>query len=258
MTISAMNNNGAAPTAPLLEKSRASGQAGGQSRFGKQLAEQQTVLPLGQSGNSEGVSGTVQHLGQKDYLKLMTAQFLNQDPTHPIKNGQFLGQLAQFGTVSGIRALKQQFAQLANAMQTGQTLRAASLIGHDVLVAKNSAKLGEDGVMTGSVNVPPGGGNVRLIVSNRAGEPVKQIDLGTVNGGLVDFSWHGETARGESAPAGTYTINAQLVGDRRTKALPTYMEGQIKSVRLGDRGNVTLSVAGLGDVDLNDIRQVSG
>ena len=41
-------------------------------------------------------------LQQEAFLELMIAQFRNQDPFKPMENGDFLGQLAQFGTVSGI------------------------------------------------------------------------------------------------------------------------------------------------------------
>jgi len=39
-------------------------------------------------------------LGQAEFLELMTAQLRYQDPLKPMENGDFLGQMAQFGTVS--------------------------------------------------------------------------------------------------------------------------------------------------------------
>ena len=43
-----------------------------------------------------------QVLGQKDFLKLMTAQMQNQDPFSPMENADFVAQMAQFSTVTGI------------------------------------------------------------------------------------------------------------------------------------------------------------
>ena len=37
---------------------------------------------------------------------LMITQFRNQDPFQPLENGEFLGQLAQFSTVSGIAEMR--------------------------------------------------------------------------------------------------------------------------------------------------------
>ena len=39
-------------------------------------------------------------LGAADFVKLMTAQLQQQDPTKPVDNTQMLAQLAQFSTLS--------------------------------------------------------------------------------------------------------------------------------------------------------------
>ena len=41
-------------------------------------------------------------LGQSDFLKLMTTQLQNQDPFSPMENGDFIAQMAQLSTVTGI------------------------------------------------------------------------------------------------------------------------------------------------------------
>jgi flagellar basal-body rod modification protein FlgD len=40
-------------------------------------------------------------LGSGDFLKLMTAQMQNQDPTAPVDNKEMLAQMAQFSTLAG-------------------------------------------------------------------------------------------------------------------------------------------------------------
>ena len=58
---------------------------------------------LSQLGYSQrATQGPDEQLGQEDFLRLMLAQLDNQDPFAPMESGEFLGQLAQFGTVSGI------------------------------------------------------------------------------------------------------------------------------------------------------------
>ena len=80
-------------------------------------------------------------LGQEDFLTLMISQFRNQDPFEPMDNGDFLGQLAQFGTVSGIENLNSAFAGLAGSIQSEQALQAANLVGRDVLAATDIGPL---------------------------------------------------------------------------------------------------------------------
>ncbi len=67
-------------------------------------------------------------LGQEDFLTLMITQFQNQDPFEPMDNGQFLGQLAQFSTVSGIDSLNSGFAGLEGALRDEQALQAAGIL----------------------------------------------------------------------------------------------------------------------------------
>ncbi len=41
-------------------------------------------------------------LGQADFLKMLTTQLSNQDPTDPVDNKEMLAQMAQFSSVAGI------------------------------------------------------------------------------------------------------------------------------------------------------------
>ena len=51
-----------------------------------------------QPGERSGYSA----LGQGDFLKLMTAQLQQQDPTSPVDSKEMLAQLAQFQSLGGI------------------------------------------------------------------------------------------------------------------------------------------------------------
>jgi flagellar basal-body rod modification protein FlgD len=52
-------------------------------------------------------------LDQADFLALMTAQLKNQDPTKPVDNSEYVAQLAQFSTVSGIAESNTSLAAIA-------------------------------------------------------------------------------------------------------------------------------------------------
>jgi flagellar basal-body rod modification protein FlgD len=45
-------------------------------------------------------------LDQADFLRLMTTQLKNQDPTKPLDGQQFMAQLAQFSSLNGIMDMK--------------------------------------------------------------------------------------------------------------------------------------------------------
>ena len=58
-------------------------------------------------------------LGQEDFLKLMVAQLKNQDPSNPVENSEFLGQIAQFSMVNGIDGLGSSFDSVASSLAVG-------------------------------------------------------------------------------------------------------------------------------------------
>ena len=81
-------------------------------------------------------------LGQGDFLTLMTTQLKNQDPFKPLDSGAFLGQLAQFGTVSGLAGLQTSFDSLKTSLISNQALQAASLVGRAALVDSSTMATG--------------------------------------------------------------------------------------------------------------------
>jgi flagellar basal-body rod modification protein FlgD len=52
-------------------------------------------------------------LDQTDFLALMTAQLKNQDPTKPVDNSEYVAQMAQFSTVSGLQQSNTTLASIA-------------------------------------------------------------------------------------------------------------------------------------------------
>ncbi|MDP6191205.1 MAG: flagellar hook capping FlgD N-terminal domain-containing protein, partial [Gammaproteobacteria bacterium] len=56
-------------------------------------------------------------LGQDDFLKLLTTQLQYQDPMEPMENGEFLGQMAQFSTVTGITEMQTSLENMVSAFQ---------------------------------------------------------------------------------------------------------------------------------------------
>ncbi len=55
-------------------------------------------------------------LDQADFLKLMTTQLQNQDPTKPLDGQQFMAQLAQFSTLNGIMDMKASLDKLVTTL----------------------------------------------------------------------------------------------------------------------------------------------
>ena len=77
----------------------------------------------GRAANAVNAKKT--ELGQEDFLALMVAQLKNQDPFKPMDPSQYVGQLAQFSSVSGLASMNQQITSLTNSLRGNQVLDGA-------------------------------------------------------------------------------------------------------------------------------------
>lgn len=198
-------------------------------------------------------------LGGTDFLTLMLAQLQNQDPTSPVDSNEFLSQLASLSEVQGITQLNTSFNALSNSLVSSQALQASSLLGHQALVTSSTGTLSAaGGTLSGAVNVPQTSSQVVLNISNSSGVLVDSINLGGQSAGLANFSWNGETSSGSQAPAGTYTLSAQVAGVAGGTAIPTLVNGTVDSVTMGSGSTgLTLNIAGLGSVPFSSVQQIS-
>ena len=198
-------------------------------------------------------------LGGTDFLTLMLAQLKNQDPTSPVDSNEFLSQLASLSEVQGITQLNTSFSALSNSLVSGQALQASSLLGHQALVASSTATLSTaGGTVTGAVSVPQTSSDVTLNITNSSGVLVNSINLGAQSAGLANFTWNGQTTSGSTAPAGTYSLSAQVSGVTGGTAITTLVGGTVDSVTMGSGSTgLTLNISGLGSVPFSSVQQIS-
>jgi len=198
-------------------------------------------------------------LGQEDFLTLMVTQFQNQDPFEPMDNGAFLGQLAQFSTVSGIESLNNSFTGLSGSMQDNQALQAAGLVGHKVLAVTDTAYLAGNGPVNGALELPSSASDIQIDITDASGALVQRLSLGQQPAGLVDFSWDGIDSDGRRAGAGQYQLNARVIRGTNSESAATVIEAEIQSVTLGQfGGGMSLNLAGGQSMPLGQIFQIIG
>lgn len=194
-------------------------------------------------------------LGQEDFLELMLTQLKNQDPFKPMESGEFLGQIAQFGTVSGLADLKSSFESLAGSLVSNQALQAAGLVGRAALVESSTVRIGAGQRVTAAVDMPTASGNVRVEVRDAVGQVVREIDLGSRPAGLATFDWDGMTAQGQPAPAGRYTLVAEFQSQGKVEAAETLVSASVESVLFGADG-FSVRLRGIGDVPFGALREI--
>ena len=196
-------------------------------------------------------------LGQEDFLTLMITQFRNQDPFEPMDNGEFLGQLAQFSTVSGIDSLNGAFEGLAGALRDEQALQAANLVGRTVLAETDIAYFDGSTSVGGAVNLGSAATNVQIDITDASGQLVQRLDLGERGAGTVQFDWDGRNADGDIVEPGHYQISSRVIRGANIESVPSYVRADIESVTLGQFGGaMTLNLAGGDSLSLSQVYQI--
>ncbi len=100
-------------------------------------------------------------LGQNDFLLLLTTQLKAQDPLSPMDNSQFVAQLAQFATVSGVTEMSVGLNRLATTLAGDSRSSAPLWLGRVVA--------GPDGAegLVGQVRLDGGGDHVLVMTDGR-------------------------------------------------------------------------------------------
>jgi flagellar basal-body rod modification protein FlgD len=209
------------------------------------------------TSNTSGAASSAKknQLGQDAFLQLMVAQMKNQDPTKPADPTEFLGQLAQFSTVSGIENMKESMNNLSEAMRGSQVLGGTSLVDRVVMAEGNTAALGAEGSVYGSTTVPAGASEVTVVVTDSTGQQVARIPLETTEG-EANFIWDGNTGTGDRAATGNYKFTAVANVGGENKQLTTQLASYVNSVSI-DPATYQLTLnTDIGPIALSAVRKV--
>jgi flagellar basal-body rod modification protein FlgD len=194
-------------------------------------------------------------LGQADFLKLMTAQLQNQDPNAPMDNGQFLGQMAQFSTVSSMGEMANQFKALADQMASSRLLSSGSMIGRSVLAPGTYGSLPTTGSLDGVVRLDTPADGAALYVKDAAGQVVDTFELGPSGSGDYPFSWDGVIADGTKAPPGRYQIQVSVMRGGKADSAQALLYTPITSVGM-NAGELTLNLQNGSKVALTQVTSI--
>ncbi|MEO5812300.1 MAG: flagellar hook assembly protein FlgD [Rhodanobacter sp.] len=209
------------------------------------------VPGVGSSAAQAATIGKEKTIGQADFLSLLVQQMRNQDPTKPMDSSQMVSQLAQISQVSATQALRTSFDALSASLQGNQMLQASSMVGRGVTVPSNAGQLHND-TLDGAVNVPDGGGQVVVRITDAQGNVVRTLDMGMPKAGLVAFHWDGKGDDGKAAPEGVYGLAAQA----GNTAVATYVSGTVNGVGMTSDG-AYLDIEGFGGALLSQVAQIN-
>lgn len=207
---------------------------------------------LGISSQTEAQKAKSDTLGQSDFLKLMTTQLQNQDPFAPMDNGDFIAQMAQFSTVTGIQEINNSIGKLVEEFDQARIATASNLLGHSVLVPGDTGLPDEDGQLHGVLDLPDRTLMTELsYLDAETGEVLHSEDMGPLAAGLVGFSWV-NIPQSILDEGKRIKIRAMIdTGEGPEQLSPSiYSKVVSASVGTGEDKQVLLNVEGYGDLNV--------
>lgn len=191
---------------------------------------------------------------QDRFMTLLVTQMKNQDPLNPLDNAQVTSQLAQLSTVTGIEKMNSTLESLIGSFNSAQSLQAANIIGHGVLVPGAALDVKEGKALMG-VDLPGPADSVQLTIRDAAGNLVRRMNLGPQETGTLPLAWDVKNDDGAAVGDGRYQMEVLAQqGGQKLDAKPLSF-GEVLSVSTGAQG-VKLNVSGLGALTMADVRQI--
>ncbi|WP_428718959.1 flagellar hook assembly protein FlgD [Undibacterium curvum] len=212
----------------------------------------QNLLTAMNGSNSKTKNSTQD--AQDRFMTLLVTQMRNQDPLNPMDNAQVTSQMAQLSTVTGIEKLNASMATMNSNYVASQSLQAANMIGHGVITPGSNIAL-QDGKSVYALDMPQAADKASLVIRDQSGAVVRTIALGALPAGLNNMTWDGKNDAGTTLPNGNYQYEVAASAGNKKLDVTSLCFGVVNSVTAGAQG-VKLTVSGVGQVGMNDVRQI--
>ena len=197
-------------------------------------------------------SGTPQ-LGQDSFLKLLTTQLQNQNPLEPLQNSDFIGQMAQFSTVSGIEQINSTLSTMAAASGQGGLSAVSGLIGRQVLVETAQTRADALGSVAGRVALQaPASSVVVSYADGQSGQVLKTETFGATPAGDLAFGWTDSSLADQDVRVSVSVTTAEGTAE----VVPQLYARIIGGAPGQSGGEPTLEVEGYGQISALEIQSI--
>ena len=163
------------------------------------------------------------------FLKMLTTQLKNQDPTNPLDTHQMTSQLVQFANVEQQIAQNKNLEDLVKLQNQNSEYGAVNYIGHEVQAKIDTADVSVNGASWGYLLDFPAN-SVDLHVVNSDGTRVFSDEGNTGAGVRHEFNWDAIDNNGNGKP--TIDSGGLVTGVRSNKTGPSLIVGQDTEVTL--------------------------
>lgn len=189
------------------------------------------------------------------FLKLLTTQLKNQDPTAPMDANQFTQQMVSFTGVEQAINTNTNLEKLISLNQTTQLNNAASYIGK-VVEADGSAGQLINGQAQFSYSLPKATAETTITITDSTGKVVF-TGPGEKAEGQYKYVWDGKDVNGNQAKSGSYNI-AVTAKDKNQSAVTatTTTTGMVLAITI-ESGMPMLTLSNGTTVSLDTVKGIT-
>ncbi len=194
-------------------------------------------------------------LDKNSFLKLLTTQLQNQDPTKPMDSTAFVAQLATFSQVEGITNLGTKLDSLLLAQANANQMSVANLVGKQVTFKADHLALTQGQTASFDLSLDAASDATMVNVSDGFGRIVRTLQVGGRPAGSSTVTWDGLDSSGQPLPSGQYSLT---VAATRSDGKPVDAASAVRGIVAGidfDGQVPQLVVAGQ-RIQLGDVTQI--
>jgi flagellar basal-body rod modification protein FlgD len=106
-----------------------------------------------------------------------------------MENAEFIGQMAQFSTVTGIAEMGEALKSISSQLNEFRIATASNMLGSSVMIPGNYARIDSEQTIHGMVDLPKASARTEVRFTDATGNILHSKELGAQASGLVGFSW---------------------------------------------------------------------
>ena len=204
------------------------------------------------SGNSK--------LGKNDFLNLLVTQLRYQNPLEPLKDSDFIAQLAQFSSLEQLQSINSSLLYSAELdyilSQTIANTMATTIIGKEVVADGNTIYHTYDSNDDLHFRLDADAADIEIKIYNDSGTLIRTIRLEDLEEGMNSCDWDGKDGSGTKVAGGEYTFSVSATDNAGNDVgTQTRIVGIVESIRY--ENNQGYLIIGGQRISMSDIIQIN-
>lgn len=170
-------------------------------------------------------------MGRDDFLKLLMAQIEYQDPMDPVKNHEFVAQLATFSSLEQDVLANQRLEELQMVQMSSANAQLSAFIGQDVRAHGDAIELTTEPPGPLGIDLESAAEHVTVTVKDASGAVVAHIERDRMGAGMQNIEWSAVDESGAPLPPGLYQVSVDATDvDGNPVAASTIVSGTVRAL----------------------------